>query len=694
MRNMKTRHLIFPFLFLASLVANAQNVEFKSSNFKDKKEELKAATDAISKGDPFLKKGNELVLNTQDPGDNFLTAIYYYSKAQAFNPNNAELNFKLGNAYLYTNMKYKAKDHILKAVQLDPEVDKKKEFFLGMVYLLDGKFDEATKMFKSFEDNRKAEDYIKFVAKYIDECKHAKNFTAKPERVWVDNISELNSEQDDFSPSITMDGSQLIFSSRRPNGHTANLFGGYDSDVYMSDFSNGKWSAPRSVGAQINTEKDEVASMLSYNGTKLLLFRNETGNFDVVESELRGASWSATVSFARAINTVANQTYASYDFDDVKLYYLSDKEGGISNSGTDIYFSGVMDRAKRIYGNGMSVGSVINTRFNEGPIYMHPDGETMYFASQGHNSMGGYDIFVSYKKQGQWGAPINMGYPINTPYDDFICAMTANGKYMYMASNRPGGKGGLDLYKVTFWGPEKKLIVDNEDYLLSSIASPIQDNNIEASVAVQKKSLTVFKGRTIDAITKKPVEASIEIVDNSNGQVINTITTNSASGKFLLSLNSGKNYGIAVKASGYLFHSENFDIPMYTDYNLVDKEIELKNIAVGSKIALRNIFFATGSATLTKESNSELDRLVKLLKDVPKLKIEISGHTDNVGSESMNQKLSEDRAKSVVDYLVAKGIDRGRLTSKGYGSLRPVATNNSSEGRQQNRRTEFEILAN
>ncbi|MBX7095584.1 MAG: OmpA family protein [Flavobacteriales bacterium] len=685
---------IFSLFFFAALSLKAQNVEFKSANFKDKKEEFKAAVDNIDKGDDFLKKGNELVLNTQDPGDNFLMAIFHYSKAQAFNPNNAELNFKLGMAYFYTNMKYKSKDHILKAVQLDPEVDKRKDFFLGVVNLMEMKFDDATKYFKSFEDSRKAEDYIKFIAKYLEECKSGKVLVAKPERVWVDNIAELNSEYDDYSPSITMDGSTIIFTSRRPNGHTALPHGGYDSDIYTAEFSGGKWSAPKSIGSQINTDKDETSSMLAYNGTKLLLFRNENGNFDIMESELRGAAWSAAVSFARAINTVANQTFSSYDFDDVKLYYLSDKEGGISNSGTDIYFSGVMDRAKRIYGNGMSVGSVINTRFNEGPLYMHPDGETMYFASQGHNSMGGYDIFVSYKKQGQWTAPINMGYPINTPYDDFICAMAANGKHMYMASNRPGGKGGLDLYKVTFWGPEKKLIVDNQDYLLSSVASPIQDNVIEASVQVQKKSLTVFKGRTIDAITKKPVEADIDIVDNGTGQVISTFKTNSATGKFLLSLNSGKNYGIAVKANGYLFHSENFDIPLYTDYNLVDKEIELKNIAVGSKIALRNIFFATGLATLTKESNAELDRLVKLLKDVPKLKIEISGHTDNVGSESMNQKLSEDRAKSVVDYLVSKGIDKGRLTAKGYGSTRPVATNNSAEGRQQNRRTEFEILAN
>jgi outer membrane protein OmpA-like peptidoglycan-associated protein len=325
---------------------------------------------------------------------------------------------------------------------------------------------------------------------------------------------------------------------------------------------------------------------------------------------------------------------------------------------------------------------------------MHPNGRVMYFCSEGHNSMGGMDIFMSRKKQGQWSEPVNLGYPINSPYDDMFFGVTASGKYAYIASNREGGKGGYDIYRVTFWGPEKKPLVDTEDYLIASMAFPVQNPQLASNAAVERVSLTVFKGKTIDAITKKPVEATIDIIDNSNGSVINTFTTNSATGKFLLSLNAGKNYGIAVKAQGYLFHSENFDIPNESEYNLVDKEIELKNIAVGSKIALRNIFFATGSATLKSESNTELDRLVKLMKDVPSLKVEISGHTDNVGSPSMNEKLSQDRATSVVTYLIGKGIDKGRLTAKGYGETRPVGSNNSAEGRQENRRVEFEILAN
>ena len=207
-------------------------------------------------------------------------------------------------------------------------------------------------------------------------------------------------------------------------------------------------------------------------------------------------------------------------------------------------------------------------------------------------------------------------------------------------------------------------------------------------------NLTVFKGATIDAITKKAIEAIIEITDNATGKVVETFTTNSATGKFLLSLASGGNYGIAVKADGYLFHSENFDIPDGSVYNLVNKTIELKNIKIGSKIALRNVFFDTGRSDIRSESNAELDRLVQLLKDVPSLKIELSGHTDNTGSAQSNIQLSQDRANAVVNYLVSKGISKDRLVAKGYGSDRPVDSNSTADGRQNNRRTEFEITGN
>lgn len=679
-------------LGLLTLGLSAQNVDFKDANFKDKKEELKKAKEAIKKGDEYLKAGNALILDTKNPGKNFDLAIQQYNVAQQLNPNNAELNFKLGNAYIYTNEKYKAIKFIERASELDPECDPKIKFFMGMALHLKGQYDAAIQSFTAFQSSRKAEDWAKFIDKYKAECAEAKKITAKNERVWVDNMEILNSEADDFNPCIMTDGSQIMFTSNRSNGHTPNEVGKYDLDIYVSNNENGTWSKPASVGAPLNSNNDESTSNMSYDGNKLLIYKNENGNFDIYESRLMGDKWEAGKPLHKQFNSPANQTYASYEPNDMKIYFLTDKEG-VADNGTDFYTCGAYDRSHMSYGAPVKE-SGISTRFNEGSIYIHPDGETMFFTSQGHNSIGGYDIFMSKRKQGQWGPPINLGYPINTPYDETFVAITASGKYAYIASNREGGKGGMDIYKVTFWGPEKKLITDTEDYLLAGIAKPIVDNTIEASVAVDRVSLTVFKGRTIDAISRKPVTATIDIIDNSNGQVIQTITTNSASGKFLLSLNSGKNYGIAVKADGYLFHSENFDIPANSDYNLVDKEIELKNIAVGSKIALRNIFFAFGLATLDPKSNTELDRLVKLMKDVPALKVEISGHTDNIGSESSNQKLSEDRATAVVNYLVSKGIDKNRLTAKGYGSNRPVATNNSDEGRQQNRRTEFEITGN
>ncbi len=418
----------------------------------------------------------------------------------------------------------------------------------------------------------------------------------------------------------------------------------------------------------------------------------ETAHFDIYESFLYGDSWSEPVSFSRNINLKSNDIYASYNHNDALIYYAKDKKDGLN--GYDIMVSGAKVKRNRDYGfptREMNVSS----QFNDGPIYLHPDGKRMYIASEGFNSMGGFDIFISYKQQGGgWSKPENMGSPINTPYDDFFFAATANGKFAYISSDRPGGKGGYDIYKVIFWGPEKEPAYTVEDYLLASIAKPLNDPISEAIQVTETVSLTVFKGKTIDALTKKAVEATIEITDNKTGSIIETFKTNSATGKFLLSLQSGGNYGIAVKADGYLFHSENFDIPSGSAYNLVNKTIELKNIRIGSKIALRNVFFDTGKSGIRPESNSELNRLVKLMKDVPGLKIELSGHTDNTGSASMNMTLSQSRAEAVVAYLARNGIVKTRMTGVGYGPNRPVDTNDTSDGRQNNRRTEFEITGN
>ena len=424
-----------------------------------------------------------------------------------------------------------------------------------------------------------------------------------------------------------------------------------------------------------------------------MLFRStdDEGNSTVFESKLNGLNWSEPYEkMSYIVKKGQNTTFACYEPLDIKIHYITDKRGD-----RNIDFSGLMVQYDNKWGEGKSVSHTINSKFHEESVYIHPDGKTMYFSSQGHNSMGGSDIFVVRKNElEQWGVPENLGYPINTPYDDVFFTGTANGKYAYIASNRPGGAGGMDIYKVTFWGPEKDFDIATEDYLLASIAKPIKDNALAKKVEVDRKSLTVFKGNVIDAISRKPVEAELEILDLGSGKPIATFKSNSATGKFLLSLPAGKNYAISVKKEGYLFHSENFNIPADDGFNMVNKEIELKNIKVGSKIALRNVFFSTGKADVTPESFPELDRLVQLMNDVPALKVEVSGHTDNQGSDQLNTKLSQERAESVKSYLVSKGIDTARLAAQGYGPTKPISTNETAEGRKNNRRTELEITAN
>jgi len=334
----------------------------------------------------------------------------------------------------------------------------------------------------------------------------------------------------------------------------------------------------------------------------------------------------------------------------------------------------------------------INTPYDEEAVFIHPDGKTLYFSSKGWNTMGGYDIFKTVYENGHWSKPENVGYPINTADDDVFFTIAASGIHAYMSSARPGGYGDQDLYMITFI-TEKPTISSSEDNLIAWKTEPVSETVAEKTVAVSLASLTLLKGRILDDATKQPVEATIILTDNEKGEELATFTSNSATGKYLVSLPSGKNYGIAVKAEGYLFYSENFNIPANAPYQEIEKDIYLKKIDIGASIVLRNIFFDFNKATLRPESKTELDGLIQLMKDNPTLKIEISGHTDNIGSAEYNKKLSEQRAKAVVDYLIAAGISSDRLTYVGYGFEKPIAPNTTEEGRQLNRRTEFKIIS-
>jgi len=695
--NINQKNLLLACLFLLTNLVFSQDVEFKNSNFKEDKQGLKLAKENLAIADDFRENGVQKILAMQDATVIFKQAIFKYQKAQNFNPNNAELNYKIGSSLLFTNQKQEAYSYLEKAKELNSDLPSDFLFYYAMALQLNGDYAQAIEQFEQFETTAKSKVYKRFevfTKKYIKECQGANEILAVEHRIWVDNLS-INTEYDEWSPCLSADGELLIFTSNQPNENKVNEYGMYDQNIYYANLSARKVHEVLPI-LELNTENNDVSGGLSYDGQRLLIFKEEDGNTDVFESKLSGIKWGMPTrkmgEKLRGGNTDGNETFASFDPPDVKVYYITD--GGYSGN-KNIYFSGVMNRERNLWGKGQSAGYEINTKYQEGSVYIHPDAKTMYFSSQGHNTLGGYDIFVSYVDDlGHWGEPINLGYPINTPYDDLFYSATASGRYAYIASNRAGGKGGLDIYRVTYWGADKPMTSDVQDQLMASIASPVSDNTIAEPIIVEEKSLTVFKGTVIDAITKKPIEAAIEIILNETGKMHTSFHSNSATGKFLLSLPAGANYGISVAADGYLFHSENFDLPKGDGFNMVNKDIELKNIKVGSNITLKNVFFNTGKWEVKTDSYAELDRLVKLLNDIPSLKIEISGHTDNIGSESFNEILSQRRADAVVSFLVGKGVDKNRLSAKGYGQSKPVESNYTDEGRAQNRRTEFEIIEN
>jgi outer membrane protein OmpA-like peptidoglycan-associated protein/Tol biopolymer transport system component len=674
------------------LTANAfaQNVEFTKDNFKDNKDGYKEAKKNLEIGDDLFAQGSVFYRQALDP----------YLLANKFNPNNALLNYKIGKCYLYSSTKLKSIPFLEKALQLDANVDPQIHYVMGKAYHLDMQWDKAIAEFKKFQSTiTKPSEFVEIIEdvnKHIEECNTGKDLVKNPIRVFIDNVGpEINTSYPEYGPIISADESVMMFTSRRA-GTTG---GGMDEylnepfeDIYVSfNKGGGKWSPAQNIGKPINTEGHDATMGLAPDGQKLLIYIDEKGNGNIFECDLKGSLWSKPERMNKNVNTDYHESSASLASDGKRMFFVSNRPDGMGDR--DIYMSTMDEKGK--WGKAVNLGPTINTKYGEEGVYIHPDGRTIYFSSQAHKTMGGYDIFKSVYDDvtKTWSTPENLGYPVNTPDDDVFFVVSASGKHGYYASINGNGYGEKDIYMVTFLGAEKPMVMNNEDNLLASQTAPVKETVIAPVMQIKEAQLTILKGVITDAMTKKPLEATIELVDNTKNMVVATFTSNSATGKYLVSLPAGRNYGIAVKKDGYLFHSENFDIPATAAFQEVTKDVELKNVAVGSKIILKNIFFDFDKATLRPESTNELERLTKLLQDVPTLKIEIGGHTDSKGADDYNKKLSDNRAKAVVTYLIGKGIAADRLTSAGYGEEQPIATNDTDEGRQMNRRTEFKILS-
>ena len=464
----------------------------------------------------------------------------------------------------------------------------------------------------------------------------------------------INSAVSEYYPTITIDGSKLIYTRRVNN---------YNEDFYEAQKIDGSWSKARSLPGNINTNQNEGAQNISQDGQWLIFtgcnFPEGLGSCDLYISYLTTDGWSTPENLGDSINTESWESAPSLSPDKRDLYFASRRPDGFG--GSDIYVSHRLLNGH--WSAPENLGPVINTAGDEGTPFIHADNQSLYFTSSGHPGYGGDDLFISRKgPKGVWAKPENLGYPINTIENEGSLVISADGKTAYYASDRADSRGGLDLY--TF---------------------PLRND-------IRPAQTFWVKGKVFDRASHKGLPSSVELTDLSTKEVISKLQTDET-GNYLITLPKGKDYAFNVNRKGYLFFSENFPLSQQQGDTAYNIDIPLQAIEANAAIVLKNIFFDPGKYELKPESQVELNEVVQLMKDNPTIKIQINGHTDNSGKAVDNVVLSENRAKSVTAYLITKGINAGRLSFKGYGDTQPIAGNSTVEGKARNRRTELKVIS-
>ena len=523
-----------------------------------------------------------------------------------------------------------------------------------------GRFEPALNAVNEFltnpdlnEPSRKAGEYRKrsfeFAVQY-DKDHPTKNYVFAPRNAG----DSINSADLEYYPSVTIDDKILVFTRRVK---------GYNEDFFVSARNDSLWSKAKGIDGDINSNFNEGAQNISQDGEWLVFtgcnFPEGMGSCDLFFSSLTKRGWSTPENLGEPVNSEFWESSPCLSPDKRELYFSSNRPGGYG--GKDIYVSKRMPNGR--WSEPENLGSKINTGGDESCPFIHADNQTMYFTSNGLTGYGGDDLFLARKQtDGSWDNIENLGYPINTTENEGSLVVAADGKTAYYASDRPDTRGGLDIY--TF-----------------EMREDIRPN----------KTLWV-QGKVFDSTTKEGLPSAVELIDIVSGQTLVKVQTNE-SGHYLITLPLGKDYAFNVNRKGYLFYSRNFPFSQKTPDSTYTIDIGLQPIEANASVILNNIFFDVNEFELKQQSVAELNRVVELLNDNPGIKILISGHTDTTGKAADNLKLSNNRAKAVVDYLITKGIETARLQYKGFGASQPVTDNTTEEGRAGNRRTELTILS-
>jgi len=575
-----------------------------------------------------------------------------------------EAHILLGDVYTDVKQFDKSAEHYKAALKIDPEYFPQNFMNLARAEMQLNQYDSAKAHLEIFMNYKtRTMDTREKADKMLKICTFASYAVKHPVPFNPVNLGEgINSEVDEYLPALTADDLSLVYTRRRVMG--TDKFGrkDYNEDFLTSRKVDGKWVDAVNLGEPINTPGNEGAHCISPDGMFLYFTACNRDNFkgcDLYYSRKTGNRWSAPVNMDRIINSDSWDSQPSISADGKTIYFLSSRPGGIGKQ--DIWKTTKNENGS--WNAPENLGPAINTTDNELSPFIHPDGHTLYFSSDGHPGMGGTDIYFSrLGDDGKWQTPSNIGYPINTGVDESSLFVNASGNMAYFASDRFNGKGGLDIYSFELY-PE---------------ARPV--------------SVSYVKGTVKDKSNQAFLEAQFEVIDIATGKTIANSVSDKTTGEFLVCLPAGKDYALNVSKEGYLFYSDHFSCKNPADSkNAYKLDIALSPTKAGEKVILKNVFYETGSFDLKTESFPELNKMISFLKLNPKVTMEVSGYTDNVGDVKSNLVLSEKRAKSVYDFLIKGSVETARLTYKGYGEGKPVAGNETEEGRSQNRRTEFVI---
>jgi outer membrane protein OmpA-like peptidoglycan-associated protein/tetratricopeptide (TPR) repeat protein len=544
-----------------------------------------------------------------------------------------------------------------RAFASDPEYAR--EYYLPYAINLTGKgdFEKALEAIEVFlkqpglnEASIKSGEYRKRNIQFALDYKKSSTYDESIKIIGIgDGVNSVTSE---YFPSLTIDGKKLIFTKRVAN----------NEDFYSSEKQGNQWMPASPLTGAINTPLNEGGQQVSQDGKWLVYagcnFPDSYGGCDLYISYNKAGVWGQRENLGKSINSEFWESTPCLSPDKNDLYFSSNRTGGFG--GSDIYVSHRMANGK--WTAAENLGSTINTSGDESFPFMHADGETIYFTSDGLQGYGGSDIFLTKKKINGFEKPLNVGFPINTINNEGSMIVDAEGQMAFYASDRSEGKGELDIYS----------------FLLREGIRPVETSWVQ--------------GKVYDQSTKSGLQATVELVDIKTGRLVSQVETDDQ-GNYLTILPKGRKYAFNVNKKGSLFYSSQFNTEENNAGQSKIVDVPLQTINVGANIILKNIFFNSAKFDLLPESILELERLVLLMNDNPTIKIQINGYTDNIGKDADNKTLSESRAKSVVSYLNTKGIQIARLLFKGFGATNPISSNETEDGRALNRRTEVVIIS-